>query len=75
MIKKYFSKKTNFSHGIMFHHFHDLKKHKSGQGSISKKQFIKIINFVGRENILNPDEFIDKYKTKTLKKKSPMFYF
>ena len=45
----YFNAKTNFPHGIMFHHFHDFKKHKPGQGSISKNQLVKIINFVGRK--------------------------
>ena len=33
----------------MFHHFHDDKIHKSGQGSISKDDFVKIIKFIGRE--------------------------
>ena len=35
----------------MFHHFHDNKLHKQGQGSISKDDFCKLIKFIGRENI------------------------
>tara|TARA_B100000795_G_scaffold266817_1_gene250616 strand:- start:859 stop:1779 length:921 start_codon:yes stop_codon:yes gene_type:complete len=52
----------------MFHNFHDSKKHKCGQGSISKKQFLEIINFIGKKNILNADDFLDKFRNKTLKK-------
>ncbi len=66
--KKYFDKKKKYFHGIMFHNFHDHKKHKIGQGSISKEQFLKIINFIGKKNILSADEFINKYNNKTLKK-------
>ena len=53
----YFNKK-NFSHGIMFHHFHDDKIHLKTQGSISKKKLREIINYIGRKNIVDPDEFI-----------------
>ena len=58
-----------FSHGIMFHHFHDNIKHLSGQGSISQLQFKKIIKYVGPENILNPKEFINNLKNKKKSKK------
>lgn len=75
MTMTYFNAKTKFPHGIMFHHFHDFKKHKPGQGSISKNQLVKIINFVGRKNILNPDQFISKFKKKTLKKNHICFTF
>jgi len=66
--KEYLNKKNNYFHGIMFHHFHNTKKHKSGQGSISGKKFIQIINFIGKKNILNADEFLEKFKKKKLKK-------
>ena len=63
-------KKYNFNHGLMFHHFHDDRKHKKFQGSISKSQFAKIIKFIGRKNIIDPKEFIEelnnKYKDKHL---------
>ncbi len=63
----YFNKNNNFFHGIMFHHFHDEGIHTKGQGSISKDDFYKIINFIGRENILNADIFFEKFKAKKLK--------
>tara|TARA_Y100000591_G_C21787281_1_gene674520 strand:- start:346 stop:1281 length:936 start_codon:yes stop_codon:yes gene_type:complete len=51
----------------MFHHFHDDNIHKMGQGSISANQFEEIINYIGRKNILNPDEFILKLINGSLK--------
>jgi peptidoglycan/xylan/chitin deacetylase (PgdA/CDA1 family) len=64
----YIKSKNNFPHGIMFHHFHDLKKHYKGQGSINKYDLLKLIKFLGRKNIINADEFYLKYKNNTLKK-------
>lgn len=64
----YFKKNNFHFHGIMFHHFHDDKTHKSGQGSISKDDFVKIIKFIGRENIINSYEFYEKLKKGILKK-------
>lgn len=52
----------------MFHHFHDSDKHKKFQGSISKNDFIKIIKFVGRKNILDADEFINRLSENKLRK-------
>ena len=54
-------------HGIMFHHFHDKKIHKAGQGSISSDELFKIINFIGRDNILNPDDFYELLISNKLK--------
>ena len=51
----------------MFHHFHDDNIHKMGQGSISADQFEEIINYIGRKNILNPNEFILKLINGSLK--------
>ena len=42
----------------MFHHFHNENNHEAGQGSINKDQLAKIIKYIGKKNILNPDEFI-----------------
>ena len=64
-----------FPHGIMFHHFHDNKKHKKGQGTISKHQLIKIIKFIGRENILDADQFLKKFLKKKLKNTDVCFSF
>ena len=63
----YFNKENNFFHGIMFHHFHDGKVHTKGQGSISKDDFYKIINFIGIKNILNADIFYEKFLNNKLK--------
>lgn len=52
----------------MFHHFHDNKKYKSVQGSIDANDLYEIIGFLGRKNILDAEEFIEKYKKKKLKK-------
>ena len=58
----YFNNSNNFFHGIMFHHFHDDKLHSRGQGSISKDDFYKLINFIGKKNILSADIFFEKFK-------------
>tara|TARA_Y100000590_G_scaffold171974_1_gene196675 strand:- start:2806 stop:3774 length:969 start_codon:yes stop_codon:yes gene_type:complete len=65
----YFTNKNNFFHGIMFHHFHDDNIHKKSQGSINKDEFYKLINFIGRKNILNADQFFIRYKENKLAEK------
>ena len=59
-----YSSKNHFYHGIMFHHFHDNKKYHKTQGSIDANKLYKMIDFLGRKNILDADEFIDRYKKK-----------
>ena len=66
----YFNSKNNFYHGIMFHHFHDDNLYKKSQGSINKDDFYRLINFIGRKNILNADEFFYRFKENTLKPKN-----
>ena len=63
----YFNQNNNFYHGIMFHHFHDNGIHTKGQGSIDKDDFHKMINFIGRNNILDADVFFEKSKNNKLK--------
>ena len=63
----YFNNNNNFFHGIMFHHFHDNGIHNKSQGSIDKDDFYKIINFIGRKNILDADVFFEKLKQNKLK--------
>tara|TARA_B100000787_G_scaffold146465_1_gene117060 strand:+ start:122 stop:1090 length:969 start_codon:yes stop_codon:yes gene_type:complete len=63
----YFNKNNNFFHGIMFHHFHDAGIHTKSQGSIDKDDFYKMINFIGRNNILDADIFFEKFKNNKLK--------
>lgn len=59
----------------MFHHFHDDGIHTKGQGSIDKDDFYKIINFIGRNNILDADIFFEKLKNKKLKEKEVCLTF
>lgn len=65
--------KKKFPHGIMFHRFH--KKKTIGQGSISSNQLEKIINFIGKKNINNPEEWIYKTEKKLLNKNDLCFTF
>ena len=60
----YFLSKNNFFHGVMFHHFHNSSSHLKGQGSISKNDLVKIIKFIGINNIISPDEAIKFVKNK-----------
>ena len=59
----------------MFHHFHDDKLHKRGQGSIGKDDFYKLIKFIGHENILGAEEFFNRFKDNKLKSKEVCFTF
>lgn len=63
-----YSQINKFYHGIMFHHFHDTKKHSKFQGSINEKKFLSIIKYIGRDNIIDADIFIEKLKNNNLKK-------
>ena len=51
----------------MFHHFHEDGIHTKSQGSISRDDFHKMINFIGRNNILDADIFFEKFKNNKLK--------
>ena len=59
----------------MFHHFHDDGIHTKGQGSIDKDDFYKMINFIGRNNILDADIFFEKFKNNKLKEKEVCLTF
>ncbi len=71
----YHNNLNNFFHGIMFHHFHDKKIHIKSQGSISGEDLVKIINFIGRDNILDSETFLKKYNRNELKPKDVCFTF
>ena len=70
----YFNKYP-FFHGIMFHHLHDDRIYKSGQGSIGVKNFYKIIDFIGEKNILDANDFLERLKLKKLDKKNVCLTF
>ena len=59
----------------MFHHFHDDVIHKRGQGSISKDEFYKLIRFIGQENILDAEVFLDKLSNNKIKQNEVCFTF
>jgi len=63
----YLNQDNNFFHGITYHHFHDDVIHKKSQGSIDKDDFYKMINFIGKNNILDADVFFEKFKKNKLK--------
>ena len=51
---------NNFSHAIMFHHFHN-SVHPSGQGSIDGQTFHKMIRWLKKNyNLLSAEAFYDK---------------
>ena len=57
------------SFGVMFHHFHG-KKFPKMQGSISSTDFVKIIKYLKKKyNLLNPNDFINKFYDGDLKSK------
>ena len=47
------------SYGLMLHHFTDAR-HVRGQGAISADELSRIIEFMGPENFLSPDEWVDR---------------
>jgi len=53
---------------IMFHHFHDNKKHIKTQGSLNKDKLYKLLKKIGIKNILSPEEFIHKTKNNKIQK-------
>ena len=49
-----------FPHGLMFHHFHGAG-HSAVDGSISGEDFAGIIDYVGRDNILDAKLWYERY--------------
>ena len=47
------------TYGLMLHHFTDAR-HVRGQGAISADELSRIIEFMGPENFLSPDEWVDR---------------
>lgn len=52
----------------MFHRIHRAGGRAYGQGSITDKEFVEILHYIGLENILPPDEWLYKLKGQELKK-------
>lgn len=60
--------------GIMFHHFWN-EVHSKGQGAISSEDLEEIILGIGRENILDAEDFYQKALNNTLKQGETCFTF
>jgi len=59
---------NNFTHSIMFHHFHN-EHHPKGQGSISSELFEKILIWLkNNHNLLSADNYYKKAVANKLKK-------
>lgn len=59
---------SRFAHGLMFHRFHKSGNSPAGQGSLTEVEFEEILNYVGTERILPPEEWISRVKTHDLQK-------
>ena len=59
----------------MFHHLHKPKEKKIYQGSVSSINFKKIINVIGKKNILSPLEFLEKVLNGKIKDKEVCLTF
>ncbi len=62
-------------HGIMFHHFHDESRFYRSEGSISAADFQSLIDYVGRENILSPQDWEQRAAHGTLSATHVCFTF
>src|SRR5690348_4468616 len=56
---RYWRGRSVIPRGIMFHHFSDAV-HPRGQGAISEDDLVCMIRFLGRENILDAPEWMDR---------------
>ena len=65
-----YTSKIKKEHGIMFHHFHKNKKFPKSPGSINLNQLEKIIKYVGKRNIINAEEFLERKIKNNLNKKN-----
>lgn len=56
-----------YPHGIMFHHFFN-SNHPKSQGAISEDQLVQIIEYIGKQQILTPEEWLDRANNEGLEK-------
>ncbi len=68
-------KKNSILHGINFHHFYDNKVYLKGQGAINKNHLRKLIKFIGRHNIISPDDFLYHINNKNFNLNKVCFTF
>lgn len=60
------AKIRNYTHAVMFHHFHD-QRHPAGQGALSAEQFSSMIDWLSdRYSLLNAADYLYRVKTRTI---------
>jgi peptidoglycan/xylan/chitin deacetylase (PgdA/CDA1 family) len=52
-------------HGLMFHYFHG-GDHPEGQGTLSAQELAELLDFIGVERIVSPDEWCARVETNSL---------
>ena len=58
--------KVKFSHGIMFHHFHD-DRHLPAQGSLSSNDFLEMLEWLSdRYSLIGAREYLKKLESRSL---------
>lgn len=57
---------SRFAHGLMFHRFHKSGTSPLGQGSLTDVELDRILNFIGKNRVLTPQEWLFKLKNKKL---------
>lgn len=58
--------KNNFTHALMFHHFHD-DKHPVSQGSLSGEQFEMILDWTAENfNLIDAQQYLGRLRAKNL---------
>ena len=53
---------SKFPHGIMFHRSKNSDIKDSGYGALSASDLDRLIKFIGKDRILNPNQWINKIK-------------
>jgi peptidoglycan/xylan/chitin deacetylase (PgdA/CDA1 family) len=59
---------STFAHGLMFHRFHKAANRPPGQGSLTEGQFEQVLNYIGTDRILLPEEWLYRVKKNSLQK-------
>ena len=60
---------SKFPHGIMFHRFKNSDIKDSGYGALSASDLDRLIKFIGKDRILNPNQWINNIKKNNLSNK------
>lgn len=74
---KVYKSEADIGHGIMFHHFHGMGSidHPRGEGSLSADDFARMIEFIGRDRIIDAKEWFRRALSGGLKKEDIVLTF